>query len=242
MGGWFKFWIRCLQWATRPWDRGTTFLGNILSLLGIVGLLASIAPFIVLVLFIAPYKLHQRQQNRADELQERIKPQLKIIKEVEIYKITGERRWGIEVHNIGVEKATECHGRLEDIEFESPIKGMSFQRWPKNIDLHWLDQPEGSYYYDLPGEQAATLQVIYSTRLTLGNWIRFAYLGGEESRTESSLSLPHPILLRISITSKDKSPTYAICRIDVQAANNLVLEGLSRRRPFTILWHGSKLR
>jgi hypothetical protein len=147
------------------------------------------------------------------------------------------RGWGIRVRNRTLDFAEGCHGRLEDIELETPIAQWSMSRWPKDRDLHWSGQVEGASDYEIAGGQTATLNVVSSDRSKV---IKLAYRGTEEFRLEHKLSANLPLLILVNISNRGSIPQYAICRVDPEALASFLIQGISGREPFSLLWHGTE--
>lgn len=170
------------------------------------------------------------------------RPRLQIIEAVEANMGRWGRGWSLLVQNSSPESAEECHGRLEDIVFESPPQGISLSMWPKHRDLHWSGQLENTYDYKIPGGQTATLNVVYRGYINSKNTVTLAYRGTEDFRYDNRISYTAPVLLLVNITCRGAAPIFAICRIDVASLQNKILESIADRPPFQLLYHGTKRR
>ena len=102
---------------------------------------------IMIGLVTAPYTMCRELFLRVKLLEERMAPRLNIIGVQESNMGYWGSGWALEVRNRGTEPAKGCHGRLEDIDFETPLENLSLNRWPKLRDLHWSGQLENSYDY-----------------------------------------------------------------------------------------------
>ena len=174
------------------------------------------------------------------KFEKQINPRLKIKRFVKQRTAMGSlgSEWGLEITNIGIDPAEECHGRLEKITRESSPNTLSGQ--PVNRDFHWAGQGEGLHEFKIPGKQSALLGIVYYCSDGLGE-TTLAYRGSQEFRLDHTLSvIDEPILLLVSIASKGTLPQYVVCRIDIPAlVRDLVFEA---EPSCTIKWMGMERR
>ena len=257
-----KFWRDCLAWAFWRFERREamltlmspliiTIVTWLFAIVGIGGLIKgfsdplwfiAISPFFIMVIFIAPYQHWKKQRERADKLECRAKPVLEILDIAEANIGHTGAEWSLEIRNNGTQPAKECHGNLEDIEFESPQGGGSLKRWRKNHDLQWSGEVENASSFTIAGGQKAMLILVSRDSASSDNNVTLAYRGTEQFRLQYKLPQNDPILLLINITSEGRNPQYAICLLDMKAIASDIYRGYSCQSPVTLLYHGEQRR
>ena len=168
----------------------------------------------------------------------KMKPRLEILGILETNVGQTGAGWSLEIRNNGTQTAKECHGNLEDIEFETPHGTLSLARWPRGRDLQWSGEVENTSHYDIAGGQHAMLSLVSRDSAASDNNITLVYRGTEQFRLNHKLSPNDPILLLINITSEGRIPLYAICLLDMEVIASNIYRGLSGQSPVTLLYHG----
>lgn len=212
---------------------------TLLSYLGL-GLLSW---FLWLVLVVTPVKMWRSERERADNLEENMKPCLEIM-ESPTRQGDGAfgdgHGWGLMIRNTGSKVAESCRGYLEQITFETHASKV-LDSFPRR-SFHWSEQPEGATDFTVLGGQIARFHIVYFDYKygSLSNVITLAYRANKDFRLHYELSaFTEPLLLLFSITSKGKSPQYVVCRVDLNAlAEDLV--DLGYKPPCKILWKGTE--
>lgn len=111
---------------------------------------------------------------------------------------------------------------------------MTLERWPTDRPLHWASQE--SETSDIPGGQSAHLNVIYYESYEGKQKVTLAYRGTTECRFAQYLPTGvGPILASINLTSDGVKPKYIVCRVDPNLAESLILQGVTKQVPFSIL-------
>lgn len=208
--------------------------------LWLIGLL----PLVLLVVFVAPYQLWKGQRERADQLEIGMKPSLKIVGSVKQKVGQFEQGYAIEIANLGKEDAKKCHGRLLELIFETPKDHISLSETPRNRDLHWSGQVENADYYDIPGGQLATLNVVYSSIIKGNKLVCLAYRSKEEEfRIDHALPKEFgSILALIRVSYEGHDAINLVCRIDPMMIANIGYEAYSPDKPFELKWYGTEMR
>ena len=255
---WLRFWGSCLRWAFWRWQRegfwftsAVSLLAVLLGFLGIGGVVTAVwtsnatlftlmAPIGVLTVGIAPYFRWNDQKKRADDLEERAKPQLDITgnpKEEHYVDPTGSfgSAWGIRVRNTGRNKAQGCRAQLSEIEFSTRFESQSLGRWPERP----LDWPGYGETATIPGRDSRMLHVlrVHPDSTPLQKTITIAYADMPlKERKPLSLHPDRPVLMRLSLTTVGSQPIYVILRIDTEVIADLTLRAYSKDRvPVSIM-------
>jgi hypothetical protein len=259
---WLRFWGRCVSWAFSRWERGEpiitplilTIIATIFSLAGMAGTFKAIQesnwlwlsgwiPLVILIVFVAPYKLWQEQRERANKFEIDMKSSLKVIGVIEQGLNTIRLGFGIKIENIGKEDANKCHGRLLDLKFETPKDSISLSKMPKNRDLHWSGQVENVDYYDVPGSQSAILNVVSCSLIRGEMLVRLAYRSTEQFREDYALPKEFgAILALIRVSYEGHEAINLVCRIDPKIMADMSYRAYSSDEPFEIKWYNTESR
>ncbi len=196
----------------------------------------------VIIFLVLLYSFHLIRAPVYLKFEKIMKPCLQVIQIKNQQCSTGsvENDWVLEIKNIGIETAEECHAHLEQITTEFSSRRLS--DFPTDRDLHWSGWAEGIEDFKIPGQQSAKLGLIYNgsdkpDRITL------AYRADKNFRLAHDLSLyEEPILLLLNIKSKNILPLYVVIRIDLEEmVKNLVIQ--PKDKPICeILWVGTQKR
>lgn len=194
--------------------------------------------FFWLVLVITPVKMWKMKRDRVVELEASRKPCLQVCDIVENDKGEAGTGWAIKVYNSGVSPADRCHGRLEELDFETPRQNQTLERIPTSRDLHWSGQREDGDY-DIPGLNYGNLNVIYCEDRTIGRPIMLAYRDTEQFQLENVLSgLRDTILVLVNITCAGKVPIYVLCRAELNIVASGIVQGYVERPAVSIVYQG----
>lgn len=220
----------------------------IIAVIGVVGYivnftsehwLISVLSWLGFVIFVvAPTRIGLKYLRQT----ERMKPCLEILDITETNIGYTGAEWSLEIRNNGTEPARDCHGNLEDIEFESPPEGLSLKSWRKNHDLQWSGEVENASSFTIAGGQKAMLILVSRDSDSANNNVTLAYRGTEQFRLQYKLSQTDPILLLINITSEGKVPQYAICRLSMKDIASNMHRAYSKQLPVTLLYCGEQVR
>ena len=201
--------------------------------------LISILSWLGFVIFVvAPTRIGLKYLRQS----ERMKPCLEILDIAEANIGYTGAEWSLEIRNNGTESAEDCHGTLEDIEFESLQEGVSLKRWRKNHDLQWSGEVENASSFTIAGGQKAMLILVSRDSASSDNNVTLAYRGTEQFRLQYKLSQYDPILLLINVTSEGREPLFVICLLNMKAIDSNVYRGYSGQPPVTLLYCGEQRR
>ena len=149
--------------------------------------------------------------------------------------------YAIEVANPGLVDAKRCHARLIELRFEIPHETISLSGTPPNRDLHWLGQQEGEKYYDAPGGQPSTLNVVYCEPKDGKRILKLAYRSNEDYRVAHALPQGWgAILALIRISYEGHHAIDVVCRIDPKPMVDIVYRSMSGDEPFELRYCGTE--
>ena len=116
----------------------------------------------------------------------------------------GAEAYQVIVFNSGKDDARKCHGRLIDVKFENPEHSLDKIR--VNNGSHWIGQVENAEYFDIPGSQPASLNIVYGYRVPINKEpsVQFAYRSTAEVREEHALPINFgTILILVRLSYRD---------------------------------------
>lgn len=188
MGNWLGFWGQAVRWAFWRWEGMEAIMAAIVSIsswlllvLGIGGVVTAsvtgnwawlliIAPLVLIIIFVAPYKLWKEQHDTTEQLKEGLQPKLAVFIEPNPVPAGGVPTdqeqgtfWRLGVTNTSLSPIHRCYGEIIKCYRinENGSRTIPEQTWPRQgHGLPWGRGSAGTYEMSLGREQTAYLDYI----------------------------------------------------------------------------------
>ncbi len=145
--------------------------------------------------------------------------------------------WGLVMKNPNTTfRAIACSALLEEIAPESSTSSLLLADIPTDRPFHWATGGKGDSV-DIAAGALAHLNVAYRERLENDDnddLVTLAYEASPEFRRQQHLPFDEPILVRLSITYDGSVPQYVVCRLNLQAMKNAIVQALIQENTFSL--------
>lgn len=227
--GMFEFWWKCIRWAFGRWESAHRILTTFIIFLGLLGVggvafatwgnqvmaLIAVVPIIVMLIFVAPYKLWK---EKADMVAKLTTKRLEVDIEERPEETDTTSWWHLIVRNPSSSPIKSCYGQLISFEpnkHNKPYRGLRLP-WSS-----WVTRERERY--TIPGNASSTLDFVAA----LPRYFSIVALSTEEGKaTFFNLEGPgtYKVELQVGSEEEDFLATKIKARIVYAGDRKLTIE------------------